>query len=222
MATRYCNTCGVLKPLEAFRRNAAMVDGHEDICKECRNARDRARYSEMTTEERQARSERTRARAARRSLNWERVHQLLIEVILGFPQSAQAQDLGKQVEAMLAGAASKPLPRGGAPQAWDVAIDLRAIIRGTEGAQLAVECALALERLDVLTHVLIPRAEAAVAWTQRQHSSRRQRRDAASALNGFHAERRVLEKRTSVLRQMASYTRAMDYIARRFYAYGVR
>lgn len=223
MMTLYCAVCGVLKPIREFHRDSGSPHGHKETCKACRSEQDRERRSDIQPEQKTVEAERSRRRrAAARSMNWDRVQQLLVEALLGFPPGAGAQDIGKQIDEMLAGAASKPLPRGGAPLAWDVAVDLRDVIRRTEGGALAVECALACERFDVVTHVLIPQAECAVAWAGREYTPRKLRKEAASLLNSYHAERRVLEKRIASLRQRAGYTRAMEHIARRFYALGVR
>lgn len=222
MLTQYCATCGLLKPISGFHRDSQSAYGHKETCKECRNAQGRQRRADATPEEKAAEATRSRRRRmSSRSLNWERVNHLVIEAVLWSP-SPQAQDIGKEVEAMLAGAAGKPLPRGGAPAAWDTIIDIRSVIKRTEGAELVVEVALASERLDVIKTVLIPQAEAGVAWCDRQHSPRLMRADSKRALNAVHAEQRVLDKRIGSLRQRAAYTRAMEHLAHRLYAMGVR
>lgn len=222
--TLYCNTCGKLKPLSEFRGDSRLPNGHRDTCKECRNAGDRERYEETPKEKRDQIVDRTRARrasASTRSLNWDRVHQILVEAVLWHPTS-QAQDLEACIDALRAGHASKPLPKGGMPAAVDAIIDIRATIRRTEGAEAACKVALAGERLDVIEHVLLPQAEAAVAWTQRQHTPRREQFEAKRALNALHAEQRVLEREVKHTHKLSSYTSAMSFLARELYKLGVR
>ena len=40
-----CIHCGLIKPLDAFRKAERMRDGRENGCKDCHNARRRARYA---------------------------------------------------------------------------------------------------------------------------------------------------------------------------------
>jgi hypothetical protein len=222
LLTNYCATCGKLKPLAEFHVDSRKPHGHKETCAECTNGQDRQRYAEATPEQKAERITRARGRRANaRSLNWERVQQLLIEAVLWGP-SAQAQDIGKQIEDMSAGAASKPLPRGGAPAAWDAIIDIRDLIRRTDGAEIACEVALSCERLDVVKSVLMPQAEATVEWCKRQRSPRRETVTAKRLLNTFHAEQRVLERKIEALRKRASYCRAMEHMARKLHAMGVR
>lgn len=220
--TRYCSTCGILKPLDEFHRDAKRPHGRRESCKDCTVKRARESRASETADDKATEAERGRRRRAQaRSLNWERVQQLLVEAVM-WPPGPQAQDIGKQVEEMLAGAASKPLPRGGAPAAWDAIVDIRALIRATEDAQIAVECALLCERLDVVDHVLLPQAESAVAWADRQHSPKRVWQEAKRLLNSYHAEKRVLEKKIAAVKQRSAYTRAMKHLARKLRAMGVR
>lgn len=44
--TKKCCQCGQIKPLEEFVKDNRRKDGHSTLCKECKRARDRARYHE--------------------------------------------------------------------------------------------------------------------------------------------------------------------------------
>lgn len=44
--TKKCCQCGQIKPLEEFVKDNRRKDGHSTLCKECKRARDRARYQE--------------------------------------------------------------------------------------------------------------------------------------------------------------------------------
>lgn len=44
--TKKCCQCGQIKPLEEFVKDNRRKDGHSTLCKECKRARDRAKYQE--------------------------------------------------------------------------------------------------------------------------------------------------------------------------------
>lgn len=44
--TKKCCQCGQIKPLEEFVKDNRRKDGHSTLCKECKRAKDRARYHE--------------------------------------------------------------------------------------------------------------------------------------------------------------------------------
>ena len=56
-----CSRCGVTKPLDEFTRRQSSVDGHNGVCKECKNAaqltRDRQRRREARLDAAAANSE---------------------------------------------------------------------------------------------------------------------------------------------------------------------
>lgn len=226
MVTIYCTNCGELKPVSDFHKDSSRVHGIVEECKVCRCARSREHYAGLTDEQKKARhqagaeAKRVRRKANRsRSLNWERVQHL---VILGalWENTAEAADYEAMIED--ARVPSAPMSRGGAPASWDAMVEIRSIMRETKGIEVAVAVALKAERLDVIVHVLLPQAEASWEWARRQHRPKGEVWRARREINRLEAEKGVLEKAIEVLHHRPAYNGAMEFMARKFYARGIR